>query len=494
MLLQVVFHARMAQEGGDEPFDVDDVAAGIVAKLVRRHPHVFAAQPDPADGPDGPSRPRATTGRRRPRGPQPRCRPAGTSSRPPRRAGPASWTASRWHCRHWPAPTRCWAGWSGPAFWPTSWPSRSGIPVADQAIALVRAAAGRRGGRRVRAARRGARARTSAAAARGDGVTQESTVPESFRRTARTALDVLLESDPASATALGDHRFDRQLPDLSPDGVQRTLRELADATGALDNLDESQLEPQDGVDLEMLRTRLTARAWALDRARRADLGPAAHPARFGDLPPGRPGHRRAGRARSRRAGPAGGGARLPRDGARPAGRDAPGARGDRGAADPRCRRAARRAAGRPAGPGRHAAAGSGRRALGRRRGARAARSLAHRPAAGVPPRPPARGAGLRGPALVQPGHRDQPGRPAGPGRERPDVRGGGDRRGRGPARAAARRPRPDQHGCAPCWTRWRPARRSPTRRCWTGAARTWTSSPRWSSSTTWSACRTTPSR
>ena len=41
MLLQVVFHARVAQEDPDAPFDIDDVAAGIAAKLRRRHPHVF---------------------------------------------------------------------------------------------------------------------------------------------------------------------------------------------------------------------------------------------------------------------------------------------------------------------------------------------------------------------------------------------------------------------------------------------------------------------
>ncbi|MGI5273489.1 MazG family protein [Nonomuraea sp. CA-218870] len=38
LLLQVVFHARVA-----EGFDMDDVAAGIVDKLVRRHPHVFGS-------------------------------------------------------------------------------------------------------------------------------------------------------------------------------------------------------------------------------------------------------------------------------------------------------------------------------------------------------------------------------------------------------------------------------------------------------------------
>lgn len=40
LLLQVVFHARMAEEAG--LFEFEDVAAGICEKLLRRHPHVFA--------------------------------------------------------------------------------------------------------------------------------------------------------------------------------------------------------------------------------------------------------------------------------------------------------------------------------------------------------------------------------------------------------------------------------------------------------------------
>lgn len=39
LLLQVVFHAQMAKEAG--AFDFDAVAGSIVAKMVRRHPHVF---------------------------------------------------------------------------------------------------------------------------------------------------------------------------------------------------------------------------------------------------------------------------------------------------------------------------------------------------------------------------------------------------------------------------------------------------------------------
>jgi XTP/dITP diphosphohydrolase len=42
LLLQVVFHARIAAEQAEAPWSIDDVAADIVDKLVRRHPHVFA--------------------------------------------------------------------------------------------------------------------------------------------------------------------------------------------------------------------------------------------------------------------------------------------------------------------------------------------------------------------------------------------------------------------------------------------------------------------
>lgn len=41
VLLQVVFHARVAEEDPDDPFTIDDVAGGIVTKLMHRHPHVF---------------------------------------------------------------------------------------------------------------------------------------------------------------------------------------------------------------------------------------------------------------------------------------------------------------------------------------------------------------------------------------------------------------------------------------------------------------------
>ena len=40
LLLQVVYHARMAEEAGH--FDFSDIAGAITTKMIRRHPHVFA--------------------------------------------------------------------------------------------------------------------------------------------------------------------------------------------------------------------------------------------------------------------------------------------------------------------------------------------------------------------------------------------------------------------------------------------------------------------
>jgi nucleoside triphosphate diphosphatase len=45
LLLQVIFHARMAEE--HSAFDFGDVVQAITEKLIRRHPHVFADETSP---------------------------------------------------------------------------------------------------------------------------------------------------------------------------------------------------------------------------------------------------------------------------------------------------------------------------------------------------------------------------------------------------------------------------------------------------------------
>jgi ATP diphosphatase len=48
LLLQVVFHAQMADEAG--LFNFDDVAGSISEKMIRRHPHVFGTEAERTDG------------------------------------------------------------------------------------------------------------------------------------------------------------------------------------------------------------------------------------------------------------------------------------------------------------------------------------------------------------------------------------------------------------------------------------------------------------
>src|SRR5690606_12658564 len=44
LLWQVLFHAAIAAQDPEDPFDIDDVAQTLTEKMVRRHPHVFAGE------------------------------------------------------------------------------------------------------------------------------------------------------------------------------------------------------------------------------------------------------------------------------------------------------------------------------------------------------------------------------------------------------------------------------------------------------------------
>ena len=46
VLLQSVFQARVCEADPDDPFDIDEVADRLVAKLITRHPHVFVPDDD----------------------------------------------------------------------------------------------------------------------------------------------------------------------------------------------------------------------------------------------------------------------------------------------------------------------------------------------------------------------------------------------------------------------------------------------------------------
>ncbi len=88
-----------------------------------------------------------------------------------------------------------------------------------------------------------------------------------LHRVTADIVDALLELDPVVATALGEHRFDDRLPDLSDAGIEHARAVLGEGLGALDQVDDTHLDVGDEVDLEILRNRLSGHAFALDTLR-----------------------------------------------------------------------------------------------------------------------------------------------------------------------------------------------------------------------------------
>jgi uncharacterized protein (DUF885 family) len=100
--------------------------------------------------------------------------------------------------------------------------------------------------------------------------------PRRFVRTATAALDVLAEQDPVGATWLGDHRHDDRLADWTASGVERHVSDLGEAIGSLDDIDDTGLDAEDVVDLELLRARLTARQWSIAELAEHTWNPLVH--------------------------------------------------------------------------------------------------------------------------------------------------------------------------------------------------------------------------
>ena len=88
----------------------------------------------------------------------------------------------------------------------------------------------------------------------GDAVGKSATAQ--FRSLASTVVDELLSWEPVAATWLGDHRFDGALPDFTTAHLGRCRSRIEDRLTELDAIDDLELDPDDLVDLEILRAQL----------------------------------------------------------------------------------------------------------------------------------------------------------------------------------------------------------------------------------------------
>jgi len=93
---------------------------------------------------------------------------------------------------------------------------------------------------------------------------------------AERIVDALLEANPATATLAGDHRFDADLPDFSPDGVMAQLSMLRDAADALSQVDTSGLDVAERVDHTILSTLVDRQLFELGELREHEWNPLQH--------------------------------------------------------------------------------------------------------------------------------------------------------------------------------------------------------------------------
>ncbi|HVZ65351.1 MAG TPA: DUF885 domain-containing protein [Lacunisphaera sp.] len=84
-----------------------------------------------------------------------------------------------------------------------------------------------------------------------------------FESAAKACLDDYLRFNPETATGLGDHRFDGQLTDYSPAGLQAQVDAMKHHLGVLAGLDASQLTGPNRVDYQILQLNLEAQVFGL---------------------------------------------------------------------------------------------------------------------------------------------------------------------------------------------------------------------------------------
>ncbi|MBO0870383.1 MAG: DUF885 family protein, partial [Micromonosporaceae bacterium] len=97
-----------------------------------------------------------------------------------------------------------------------------------------------------------------------------------FVPVAERIIDAVLESQPQLAAEAGDHRFDDRLADLSTDGVARQVAMLRDASAALSQVDDEELEPGERVDHAVLLSFVERLLFEYTEVREHEWDPLAH--------------------------------------------------------------------------------------------------------------------------------------------------------------------------------------------------------------------------
>jgi uncharacterized protein (DUF885 family) len=105
------------------------------------------------------------------------------------------------------------------------------------------------------------------------GCSQPESADQHFEQLARQYVDDLLKLNPEFATSLGEHRYDAQLDDYSLAGVEQNLKLQKDYLQRVTAIDPASLSEVNGIDHEILRSRIESSIFAIEVLREHEWNP-----------------------------------------------------------------------------------------------------------------------------------------------------------------------------------------------------------------------------
>src|SRR6186997_2716780 len=102
------------------------------------------------------------------------------------------------------------------------------------------------------------------------------TQDDQFQKIARDYIEQYLRANPEDATELGDHRFDGQLTDYSPDARAKELATQKEFRDKLNSVDGSQLNSTNNVDFRILRENIDYQIFRAEELKDQEWNPLVY--------------------------------------------------------------------------------------------------------------------------------------------------------------------------------------------------------------------------
>src|SRR5436189_2445231 len=99
---------------------------------------------------------------------------------------------------------------------------------------------------------------------------------DAFQKIARDYIEQYLQSNPEDATELGDHRFDSQLTDYSPDARAKDLATQKESRDKLNAIDGSQLTGANNIDFRILKENIDYQIFRAEDLKEAEWNPLVY--------------------------------------------------------------------------------------------------------------------------------------------------------------------------------------------------------------------------